>query len=341
MKNQVDGSQGNAVQSDRASTDHLRLVRVNCEGIADRDMRLVDIVFRHGNSERFRYVRQDACAESPADIVIVNPFHPDGVRALAQARSGGTSVPTVSVVPAGSPARTNYMIHQERLGLELLPCLNRLMEQEFEAAEPGVGLLNTEQAARAEPAQLIEEPAADSPVQNIPEAAESVDESEPEPAMAKSDALVVHNDTLLIGLKPEVVSQFEQTIALSGQLLVGCTSLAEPSEALESIKAQETKFVVLARHLRGGSAFGLARRIRREHPDVVVLIVCEKQVLLDHVLAFFAGQVCLLSSRFGVKELTSAISKPLRQARALRRQSNRQIDWGNAHSPWLNTGTGQ
>lgn len=348
MDDQADGSPAQPNEPARLARPGTSApVRVACAGLAGRDLRLVDIIFRYGDGERIRFNRIPADDVGSADIVVVNPFHPDGISAMARARAAAIPTPAVNVVPAASLAKTRYTIQQERLGLELLPCLNRLIEREFDSARPGDGLFDratTMQVSGPGPVDASLPETDDDADAGLPAtASEAGTAPEPVEAAAKapeSPAVVMHHDTLLIGLNDLVTTQVEQTIALSGQLLVGCTSLADPSHAIETIRAEESKFVVLARRQQGISAFRLARRIRREFPDVVILVICEKTVLLDRLLAFLAGRVCLLSSRFGVRELTAAISKPLSQARA-RRRGNRQFDWGNAHSPWLNTGTGQ
>ncbi len=108
-----------------------RLV-VGVGGIDPRDVRLIEIVFRHSQYNAIQFELQ-ACLDLDAtDILLVNPMNPEGLRTLARLRAGGQDVPVVSVVPRNASPGSRYAIALERLTLQLLPTLNRVIEDQFD-----------------------------------------------------------------------------------------------------------------------------------------------------------------------------------------------------------------
>ena len=93
----------------------------------------MEIVFRHGRYNRYEYMLVPFAEDAPIDILIVNPFESDGLRALARVRGRGHTMPVVTAVPRGATASTRHAIAIERLTLQLLPMLNRVVELEFES----------------------------------------------------------------------------------------------------------------------------------------------------------------------------------------------------------------
>lgn len=149
--NQTAGqSRASVTQGSQAKS---RLYQLIAAGFSDRDLRLIDIILRHGGELYPRFERVNLPTSGNldhlADIVVANPFTVDGVKALARAKSFGNTVPTIHVVPVGSAARAKHTIFLERLSLQLIPGLNRIIEQEFESAAPGEMLFD--QSARGQP----------------------------------------------------------------------------------------------------------------------------------------------------------------------------------------------
>jgi CheY-like chemotaxis protein len=105
-------------------------------GLDSRDVRLIEIVFRHSqyNAVDYRLVPPDAVR--PADVLIINPFEPTGLRTLSKVRASGMSTPMITAVPAGMSSPARHAIHIQKLTLQLLPVLNELVKSEFGLPEP-------------------------------------------------------------------------------------------------------------------------------------------------------------------------------------------------------------
>src|SRR5690606_6643887 len=84
------------------------------------------------------------------DILIVNTVEAEGLRALARMRTLGADVPVVAAVPRGAPSSSRYAISIDRLTLQLLPILNRVVE--LELVDPETRPMGVEPANARAPA---------------------------------------------------------------------------------------------------------------------------------------------------------------------------------------------
>lgn len=148
------------------------LYRVAAAGLDPRDARLIEIVFRHSQYNRyaFQYVPVDSF--DAVDILIVNTVEAEGLRALARMRTLGTEVPVVAAVPRGAPSSARHAISIDRLTLQLLPILNRVVELELE--DPDTRPMSVEEANP--PPRAV---AATSPVRAVAAAARPAPASNP------------------------------------------------------------------------------------------------------------------------------------------------------------------
>ncbi|MCO5107172.1 MAG: response regulator [Burkholderiaceae bacterium] len=105
--------------------------RVAAAGLDPRDVRLIEIVFKHSQYNRFEFVLEPRLVPETVDILIVNPVESDGLRALARLRTLGRDVPVISAVPRGAPSSARHAISIDRLTLQLLPILNRVVDMEL------------------------------------------------------------------------------------------------------------------------------------------------------------------------------------------------------------------
>ncbi len=105
--------------------------RVGVAGLDPRDWRLIEIVFKHSQYNRFEFRLVQSCAPDAVDVLIVNSVEPEGLNTLAQIRSAGRNIPVISAVPRGAPNASRYAISIDRLTLQLLPILNRVVEVEI------------------------------------------------------------------------------------------------------------------------------------------------------------------------------------------------------------------
>ncbi|HLS54717.1 MAG TPA: response regulator [Zeimonas sp.] len=131
--------------------------RVAAAGLDPRDVRLIEIVFKHSQYNRFDFVFEPRLVPETVDILIVNPVEPEGLRAVARVRTLGRDLPVISAVPRGATSSARHAISIDRLTLQLLPILNRVVEMELLGADTRpmadpIGPGSTE-AAGAPPAQ--------------------------------------------------------------------------------------------------------------------------------------------------------------------------------------------
>lgn len=111
------------------------LFRVGAAGLDPRDSRLIEIVFKHSQYNKYEYQLTTSLEHGAVDILIVNSVEPEGLQALALIRSSGRTIPVIAAVPRGSPSSARHAISIDRLTLQLLPILNRVVELELLSPE--------------------------------------------------------------------------------------------------------------------------------------------------------------------------------------------------------------
>lgn len=114
--------------------DHASF-RVAAAGLDPRDARLIEIVFRHSQYNRFQFQLVSTADPERMDILVANTTAPEGLAAVARLRSLRSEVPVIAAVPRGAASPARYSISIERLTLQLLPILNRVVEQEIVAPQ--------------------------------------------------------------------------------------------------------------------------------------------------------------------------------------------------------------
>ncbi|MCZ2415500.1 MAG: response regulator [Burkholderiales bacterium] len=105
--------------------------RVAAAGLDPRDVRLIEIVFKHSQYNRFEFVFEPVLVSDRLDILIVDPASPDGVRALDWLGALDRRVPVVHAVARGATGSARHALSIDRLTLQLLPILNRVVEMEL------------------------------------------------------------------------------------------------------------------------------------------------------------------------------------------------------------------
>jgi two-component system chemotaxis response regulator CheY len=104
--------------------------RVACAGLDPRDVRLIGIVFQHSQYNKYDFRMLDGIDPAGIDILIANPIDARGLDAIASLAVASRRIPSVSAVPRGAQATARYSVTIDRLTLQLLPILNRLVEEE-------------------------------------------------------------------------------------------------------------------------------------------------------------------------------------------------------------------
>jgi CheY-like chemotaxis protein len=110
-------------------------------GLDPQQVRLIEIVFRHIQYNRYVFRLAELHQHAFADIVIAGIGEPDGRELLARTRDARRGVPAIAVIGAGEDGGTRHAIEIGRLTRQLLPILNRVVEIEGLAGEarPGPG----------------------------------------------------------------------------------------------------------------------------------------------------------------------------------------------------------
>lgn len=124
--------------------------RVALAGLEGRDVRLIEIVFRHSRYNRVGFELVQPGDQCVVDILVANPYDNDGLRAMARARAAHRPVPVVVVVPDGHEAQGRYTIELDKLPLQLLPTLNRLVRSELHSGSPAPRVLRSRAPASAQ-----------------------------------------------------------------------------------------------------------------------------------------------------------------------------------------------
>jgi DNA-binding response OmpR family regulator len=104
---------------------------VGSGGIDPRDVRLIEIVFRHSQYNPIEFELQTRLELKTAEVLLINPMTQDGLKALAKLRTSSLNIPVISVVPRGASPGSKYAIALDRLTLQLLPMLNKVVEDHY------------------------------------------------------------------------------------------------------------------------------------------------------------------------------------------------------------------
>ncbi|MCM5571949.1 response regulator [Burkholderiaceae bacterium FT117] len=109
--------------------------RIAVAGLDPRDVRLIEIVFRHSQYNRFEFVLDDGSDPHMIDVLLVDTAAPEGLQAVSAVRRLPRHVPVVAAVGRGVPSPARHAISIDRLTLQLLPILNRVVESELLSPE--------------------------------------------------------------------------------------------------------------------------------------------------------------------------------------------------------------
>jgi len=216
-------------------------------GLDPQQVRLIEIVFRHIQYNRYVYRLADLRQHAFADLVIAGIGDADGRGLLARTRLERPGVPTIAAIGADEDGGTRHAIEIGQLTRQLLPILNRVVEIE--------GLAGT--AASARPA---------GPGPGAPDPAGSARDPDRCPAPEARRRVLVIDDSATV--RAHLTAEFERMgLAVDG--------VASGSEALARLATAAADLVMLDLGLPDTDGLRLARRIRSEprwrHLPIVVL----------------------------------------------------------------------
>ncbi|MCD6680318.1 MAG: response regulator [Burkholderiaceae bacterium] len=324
--------------------------RVAAAGLDPRDVRLIEIVFKHSQYNRYAFRFEAKPDPLGIDILIVNPLAPEGLRAVARVRSAGRSVPVISAMPRGATSSARHAISIERLTLQLLPILNRVVDLELRRPT-GVARAAGTAAAGADPGGAAPTPAradADAPTREfLREAARKSREGDlareaaararlaaaasgasdtpaRAPAAAAASNLVAFPRSpepatprirvLVVDDSPTVRQQLSIAFA---RMNVLCDTASSADEALARLPETHYDLVLVDVVMPGVDGYKLTRQIRRRHRGVPVIILTSRSSPFDLARGALAGCNSYLVKPVPLRQLEAAVVKQLRKSLAI------------------------
>jgi CheY-like chemotaxis protein len=109
--------------------------RVAVAGLDLRDVRLIEIVFKHSQYNRYEFVLVNHIAVGEVDLLIANAHDSDGNAAISALRQSEVHIPVIAAVPRGESSSSKHAISIDRLTLQLLPIMNRVVELDLLSPE--------------------------------------------------------------------------------------------------------------------------------------------------------------------------------------------------------------
>jgi CheY-like chemotaxis protein len=284
--------------------------RVGTAGLDPRDCRLIEIVFRHSQYNRFIYRLAPSPQPGAVDLLIVGAADPSGLHTLARLRAGGRALPAVAVVPRGAPvpAPPLVAIALDRLTLQLLPVLNRLVETELLAPPRPVGAEPLAPATRAGPVTVAAPPATASPAAPSNLVAFPINAVDP-PISQRLRVLVVDDS-------PTVRRQL--TVAFDRMGIVS-EVVASAAAALEKLAEQHFDLALLDVVMPDMDGYRLTREIRRNRTwrQMPVIILTSRSSPFDLARGALAGCDTYLTKPVPYRALEAAVIKQLRRSLAI------------------------
>lgn len=323
--------------------------RVAAAGLDPRDVRLIEIVFKHSQYNRYAFRFEAKPDPLGIDILIVNPLAPEGLRAVARVRSAGRSVPVISAMPRGATSSARHAISIERLTLQLLPILNRVVDLELRrptapARAAGAGAAGADPGAAPAPAradgdgatrEFLREAARKSREGDLAREAAArarlaaaAPGSTDTPARASTAAatsnLVAFPRSpepatprirvLVVDDSPTVRQQLSIAFA---RMNVLCDTASSADEALARLPETHYDLVLVDVVMPGVDGYKLTRQIRRRHRGVPVIILTSRSSPFDLARGALAGCNTYLVKPVPLRQLEAAVVKQLRKSLAI------------------------
>jgi CheY-like chemotaxis protein len=328
---------------------------VGAGGIDPRDVRLIEIVFRHSQYNPIEFELQTRLELKTAEVLLINPMTQDGLKALAKLRTSGLNIPVISVVPRGASPGSKYAIALDRLTLQLLPMLNKVVEDHYghESGQAGPAkvvkaagasdfanehLRRTGGEVAAAPTQQSFSQQLQQPAQSAPTSTENggfrapsvPTESNSAEPQSKTSAQATAYD--VPGIKEEVehnaqeirVLVVDDSPTVRSQLAGAVRKLGMACDpvgsAMEGLKLCEQKHFDLALVdvvMPEMDGYKLTKEIRKHFKQTPVIILTSKSSPFDLARGALAGCDTYLVKPVTMQKLKDAMYKSLRKSMAI------------------------
>jgi CheY-like chemotaxis protein len=330
-----------------------RIYKVTTAGLDVRDVRLIEIVFKHSQYNKYEFALVPGDRIDDIDLLIANTVEAQGLDAISKLRSAKREVPVIAALPRGAVSSTRHAISIDRLTLQLLPILNRVIDIEFApeadqknppakstlpnvaAAPPAASNLVAlpvpapvpfeplNQMARTATPALPQNAATASP---LPMAAQPSTAAVPAPpksnlvafpsAIGPDGSLIERLRVLVVDDSPTVRQQLAQAFNRMGII---SEVAASASEALSRLAETSFNLALIDVVMPEMDGYKLTKEIKRNKAckQMPVIILTSKSSPFDLARGALAGCDTYLTKPVPLKELESAVVKQLRKALAI------------------------
>jgi CheY-like chemotaxis protein len=320
-----------------------RVYKVTTAGLDVRDVRLIEIVFKHSQYNKYEFALVSGEQVEDIDLLIANTSEALGLDAISKLRSNKREVPVIAALPRGAVSSTRHAISIDRLTLQLLPILNRVIDIEFNPQVNAQQHLSTVQTtpqtpqtqapvqpesqiyqARQAPqtAQAAQPPQIAAP--NLAPTAAPV----PVPTAPKSNlvalpsavgpdgSLIERLRVLVVDDSPTVRQQLAQAFNRMGIISEVAASAAEALSRLAETSFNLALIDVVMPEMDG---YKLTKEIKRNKAckQMPVIILTSKSSPFDLARGALAGCDTYLTKPVPLKDLEAAVVKQLRKALAI------------------------
>jgi CheY-like chemotaxis protein len=310
-----------------------RVYKVTTAGLDLRDVRLIEIVFKHSQYNKYEFALVTGEQVDEVDLLIANTSEAQGLDAISKLRSNKREVPVIAALPRGAVSSTRHAISIDRLTLQLLPILNRVIDIEFNPQVNAQQHLNTVQ--NIQPAASPQTPVA--PQYFAPQAApmsapaapvQVSQPAQPAPSAPKSNlvalpsavgpdgSLIERLRVLVVDDSPTVRQQLAQAFNRMGIISEVAASAAEALSRLAETSFNLALIDVVMPEMDG---YKLTKEIKRNKAckQMPVIILTSKSSPFDLARGALAGCDTYLTKPVPLKDLEAAVVKQLRKALAI------------------------
>jgi DNA-binding response OmpR family regulator len=299
--------------------------RVAVAGLDARDLRLIEIVFRHAQYNRYEFVLLDRLDPHEFDLLIVDIGHPEGQRAVADLRACGRAVPVIGAVARGDRTDALHCISIERLTLQLLPILNRVVEIELLAQRPPGPELPVDEAVALNTGPRIDEQSAPDDEAAVPaEPATDVDPTLPTgrrlgqrvipfpgsqglaDAARRPRVLIVDDSA---NVQRQLLSAFER-------FGLAAVAVSSGEQALRALSERHFDLMTLDIGLPGIDGLTVLRALREEirWRRLPVVVLTSRASAIDRARGLLAGADVYLAKPVQMLDLHRIVTAELRRS---------------------------
>jgi DNA-binding response OmpR family regulator len=313
-----------------------RVYKVTTAGLDVRDVRLIEIVFKHSQYNKYEFSLVSGELADDIDLLIANTSEALGLDAISKLRANKREVPVIAALPRGAVSSTRHAISIDRLTLQLLPILNRVIDIEFspQAASqselrPAQSSFNVQPAQPAQPVQIqqIQQTPQTQPPAQVQQAPQ-VQPNQAAPAAPKTNlvalpsavgpdgSLIERLRVLVVDDSPTVRQQLAQAFNRMGIISEVAASAAEALSRLAETSFNLALIDVVMPEMDG---YKLTKEIKRNKAckQMPVIILTSKSSPFDLARGALAGCDTYLTKPVPLKELEAAVVKQLRKALAI------------------------